>query len=360
MIEICGLGKTWDDGTRVLDDIDLSIDDGEVYAIVGRSGAGKSTLLRCINGLTGYQEGSLKVDGREVGDLSEGQLRELRREMGMVFQHFSLLERATVFENVALPMKCWGYKKPQIEEKVAALLELVGLADRADARPRNLSGGQKQRVAIARALTMDPKFILSDEATSALDPKTTGSILDLFMEINRKMGITIVFVTHQMEVVRAVCQRACVLEDGRIASAGTVEDIFIERPEALDRLLGEHEKDLPGTGHNVQIAYRIGSVADGQLLAAMSKELDYLLPVLDGQILEYRGERMGIFVVNIDDAYFEAACRYLDERGANWKELGRGDGGDGGSVDGAAGSNSLGDATGGSGAGGATDAGEGE
>ena len=329
MIEICGLGKTWDDGTRALDDIHLSIADGEMYAIVGRSGAGKSTLLRCINGLTGYQEGSLKVDGREVGELSEGQLRDLRREMGMVFQHFSLLERATVFENVALPMKCWGYKKPEIEKKVTGLLKLVGLAERADARPRNLSGGQKQRVAIARALTMDPKFLLSDEATSALDPKTTGSILDLLMEINEKMGITIVFVTHQMEVVRAVCQRACVLEDGRIASAGTVEDIFIERPEALDRLLGEHEKDLPTSGHNIQIAYRIGSVADGQLLAAMSKEIDYLLPVLDGQILEYRGERMGIFAVNVDDAHFEAACRYLDERGIDWKKLRRSGGGAG-------------------------------
>ena len=176
---------------------------------------------------------------------------------------------------------------------------------------------------------MDPKFLLSDEATSALDPKTTGSILDLLMEINEKMGITIVFVTHQMEVVRAVCQRACVLEDGRIASAGTVEDIFIERPEALDRLLGEHEKDLPTSGHNIQIAYRIGSVADGQLLAAMSKEIDYLLPVLDGQILEYRGERMGIFAVNVDDAHFEAARRYLDERGIDWKKLRRSGGGAG-------------------------------
>ncbi len=324
MIEISGLGKTWDDGTRVLDDIDLSIGDGEVYAIVGRSGAGKSTLLRCINGLTGYQEGSLKVDGREVGDLSEGQLRELRRSMGMVFQHFSLLERSTVFQNVALPMKCWGYTKAQIEEKVTGLLRLVDLAERADARPRNLSGGQKQRVAIARALTMDPKFILSDEATSALDPKTTGSILDLFMEINEEMGITIVFVTHQMEVVRAACQRACVLEDGRIASAGTVEDIFIERPEALGRLLGETGQDLPAFGHNIQLAYHIGSIADGQLLAAMSKELDYPLPILDGQVLSYRGERMGIFVVNVDDAHFEAACRWLDDRGVDWKEPGRG------------------------------------
>ena len=189
MIEISGLEKTWEgDDTPVLRDINLIINDGEFYAIVGRSGAGKSTLLRCINGLTDYQAGSLKVDGQEVKNLNEKQLRDLRRNIGMIFQHFSLLERATVFQNVALPMKCWGFKKEEIEKKVTELLELVGLDTRAHARPRNLSGGQKQRVAIARALTMNPKFLLSDESTSALDPKTTGSILDLLMEINEKNG----------------------------------------------------------------------------------------------------------------------------------------------------------------------------
>lgn len=321
MIEIANLGKTWDDGSVVLNNVNLTINDGELYAIVGRSGAGKSTLLRCINGLTSYQTGSLKVEGQEVKDLTEMQLREMRRNIGMIFQHFSLLERATVFQNVALPMKCWGYDKARVEEKVMGLLELVGLADRANARPRNLSGGQKQRVAIARALTMDPKYILSDEATSALDPKTTASILDLLMEINEKLGITVVFVTHQMEVVRAACQRACVLEQGVVAAENTVENIFIEKPAALARLLGEREKNLPEEGHNLQIAYHIQHYSDGQLLSAMSKELDYLLPILDGQIREYRGTRMGIFVVNIDDAHFPAAKAYLCERNINWKEL---------------------------------------
>ena len=321
MIEISGLKKTWDDGVDVLNDINLTINDGEMYALVGRSGAGKSTLLRCINGLTSYQSGSIKVDGQEVKDLNGKQLRELRRNMGMIFQHFSLLERATVFQNVALPMKCWGYSKEEIESKVTGLLKLVGLESRADARPRNLSGGQKQRVAIARALTMDPKFILSDEATSALDPKTTSSILELLAEINEKLGITVVFVTHQMEVVRATCQRACVLEEGAVASEGTVEGIFIEKPDALNRLLGEHERNLPGVGHNLQVAYHIRDIADGQLLSAMSKELDYALPILDGQILDYRGDRMGIFVINVDDAHFEGAKKYLNDKTIDWKEL---------------------------------------
>ncbi len=321
MIEISGLSKTWEDNkAEVLSDINLTINDGEMYAIVGRSGAGKSTLLRCINGLTSYQSGTLKVDGAEVKDLSGDDLRKLRRNMGMIFQHFSLLERATVFQNVAIPMKCWGYKKPEIEAKVRELLELVGLKDRANARPRNLSGGQKQRVAIARALTMNPKFILSDESTSALDPKTTSSILDLLMKINEELGITVVFVTHQMEVVRAACQRGCILEEGRIASQGTIEDIFIEKPDALKRLLGFQEQNLPQSGHNIQIAYRIKNVADGQLISEMSREIDYPLAVIDGQILDYRGERMGIFVVNVDGAHLSAAKKYLDSKGVDWKE----------------------------------------
>ncbi len=320
MIEIKNLEKVWEDGVKVLDDINLTIEDGEVYALVGRSGAGKSTLLRCINGLTGYQGGSLKVDGQEVSELNEKQLRELRRKMGMIFQQFSLLERATVYQNVALPMKCWGYKKDEINSKVTSLLKLVGLEDRADARPKNLSGGQKQRVAIARALTMDPKFILSDEATSALDPKTTSSILDLLLEINEKMGITIVVVTHQMEVVRAACERACILEGGVIASKGTVEEIFIDKPQALNRLLGEHDSSISTTGRNIQISYHINKVSDGQLLTKMATELGCAFSIIDGQILDYRGSKMGIFLANVEDQDFDRVANYLNANDISWKE----------------------------------------
>ena len=168
---------------------------------------------------------------------------------------------------------------------------------------------------------MDPKFILSDESTSALDPKTTSSILELLMQINEKMGITVVFVTHQMEVVRATCERACILEEGRVAAKGSVEEIFIEKPEALTRLLGEHEKNLPEMGHNIQMAFSITDITHAQILSAMSRELDYLLPIVDGQILDYRGERMGIFVINVDDAHFEAAKNYLSKNNIDWKEV---------------------------------------
>ena len=194
MIEITNLQKTFEDSDlTVLKDISLKIEDGDIYGLVGRSGAGKSTLLRCINGLTGYQKGNLKVDGCEVKELSGIRLREFRKNIGMIFQQFSLLERKTVYENVALPMECWGWTRQKRDQKVKELLELVGLKEKMNVKPRTLSGGQKQRVAIARALTMDPKILLCDEATSALDPKTTNSILDLLLKINKELKITIGF-----------------------------------------------------------------------------------------------------------------------------------------------------------------------
>ena len=322
MIEIKGLKKVWDDGNVTLKDINITIEDGEIYALVGRSGAGKSTLLRCVNGLTSYQEGSLKVDGREISELHGNELREFRRHVGMIFQHFSLLERETVYNNVALPMKCWKYSKEEQHKRVMELLDLVGLTDKKDARPRNLSGGQKQRVAIARALTMDAKYLLCDEATSALDPKTTNSILDLLLEINKKTGITVIIVTHQMEVVRHVCQRACILEHGVIKAMGPVEDIFFERPSSLLRLLGEERQKLPETGHNIRIAHPAKTMEDGSLLNRMAMDLGYVFPILDGQILDYRGSSVGMFVINVDDEHLQAVCGYLDGNpGVEWQEV---------------------------------------
>lgn len=322
MIEITNLKKVWDDGNVTLKDINITIEDGEIYALVGRSGAGKSTLLRCINGLTSYQEGSLKVDGREVKEMRGNELREFRRHVGMIFQHFSLLERETVYNNVALPMKCWKYSKEEIDKRVMDLLDLVGLADKKDAKPRNLSGGQKQRVAIARALTMDAKYLLCDEATSALDPKTTSSILDLLLEINKKTGITVIIVTHQMEVVRKACERACILEHGVIKALGPVEDIFFDRPNSLLRLLGEERQELPEKGHNIRIAHPVANLKDGELLNRMALDLDYVFPILDGQILDYRGSSVGMFIINVDDEHLQAVCDYLSaDSSIEWQEI---------------------------------------
>ncbi|RGK49394.1 methionine ABC transporter ATP-binding protein [Dorea formicigenerans] len=322
MIEIKNLKKLWeDDGSSVLEGINLTIEDGDIYALVGRSGAGKSTLLRCINGLTSYQEGSLKVDGCEIKDLKDKELREFRRHVGMIFQQFSLLERETVYKNVALPMQCWKYPKDQIDKKVRELLELVGLGDKMNAKPRNLSGGQKQRVAVARALTMDPKILLCDEATSALDPKTTNSILDLLMEINQKLGITVIIVTHQMEVVRKACNKACILENGKIADEGSVKEIFIKQPQSLKRLLGEEQVKLPKEGHNIQIAHLVNDMHDGELFAKMSAELNYIFPIIDGKIQDYQNDSMGIFTINVDDEHLKLVTDYLTKEGLNWHEI---------------------------------------
>ena len=223
MIEITNLEKNFGD-LEVLKKINLKIMDGEIYGLVGVSGAGKSTLLRCINGLESYSNGSLKVNGTEVKDLDKKQKKIFQKNIGMIFQHFPMLTRKTVYDNIAFPMKCWKYGKKEIDQRVKELAEIVGITDKLGEKPANLSGGQKQRVAIARALSMNPKILLSDEATSALDPKTTQSILALLKEINEKLGITIIIVTHQMEVVRQVCQKVSLLEGGKIVTSGDVEE----------------------------------------------------------------------------------------------------------------------------------------
>jgi D-methionine transport system ATP-binding protein len=200
MIKINNLKKSFG-SLQVLNDINLNIGTGQIYGLIGRSGTGKSTLLRCINGLESYDSGSLLVDGVEVKSLTSKEAREFKRGIGMIFQQFSLLSRLTVYENIALPMKCWKYKNAYIDSKVKELVEVVGIPDKLYAKPEQLSGGQKQRVAIARALSMNPKILLCDEATSALDPKTAQSIITLLNQINQQMGITIIVVTHQMSVL---------------------------------------------------------------------------------------------------------------------------------------------------------------
>lgn len=239
MIEIKDLNKSFGE-LDVLKDISLTIPAGEIYGLVGRSGAGKSTLLRCMNGLEDYTSGSVKVNGVEVKDTNKEEMRNLRKGMGMIFQSFSLVNRRTVYQNVALPLKCWKYPKNEIDTRVRELLELVGITEKINERPDVLSGGQKQRVAIARALALNPKILLCDEATSALDPKTTQSVLELLQDINRKLGLTIVVVTHQMEVIRSCCDTVMILENGKISEKGSVKEIFLRKPTALLNLLGEN------------------------------------------------------------------------------------------------------------------------
>ncbi|MBF0985365.1 MAG: methionine ABC transporter ATP-binding protein, partial [Campylobacter sp.] len=271
MIKIENLKKFYGK-TCVIDDVSLEVKQGEIFAIVGHSGAGKSTLLRCINGLEDYQEGSLKVEGREVRKLNAAQIRELRKNIGMIFQHFALMSRRTVAQNVATPLAFWGHPEDHTKLRVAELLELVGLADKANAYPGELSGGQKQRVAIARALALSPKILLSDEATSALDPNTTAQILSLLRRINRELGITIVLVTHEMEVVKGIAQRAILLKGGRVSNSGDIVSLFLHPDENMKEFLGEEEV-LPASGVNIRLFFP-PAVAFDSVITHMARTLE--------------------------------------------------------------------------------------
>jgi D-methionine transport system ATP-binding protein len=253
--EITGQPVVWLDrvsrrfGTvAALDDVSLEVARGEIVGIIGRSGAGKSTLIRCINGLERPDTGDVRVDGRSIARLDERDLQPVRRRIGMIFQHFNLLAAKTVADNVALPLKIGGVPKADRARRVTELLELTGLGDKADAYPAQLSGGQKQRVGIARALAADPTLLLCDEATSALDPETTAQILDLLLDINRRFGLTIVLITHEMEVVRRIGDTVVVLEAGRVVEQGPVADVFVRPRAAITRsFLQSVRPQLPET-----------------------------------------------------------------------------------------------------------------
>ena len=229
IIEVRNLTKTFDEkksNIHALSDIDLSVEEGEIFGVIGLSGAGKSTLVRCMNLLEKPTSGEVWVDGKNLITLSNKELRFMRREIGMIFQHFNLLMQRNVLDNVCFPMEIAGVKRREAREKAMKYLEIVGLREKANAYPVQLSGGQKQRVAIARTLASNPRIILCDEATSALDPQTTGTILGLLKQINKEYGITIVVITHEMRVVEEICDRVAVLDRGSLAEIGRVEEVF--------------------------------------------------------------------------------------------------------------------------------------
>lgn len=301
---------------RVLDNISIHVPKGMIYGLIGKSGVGKSTLLRCINGLEDFQRGRVLVDAVDVRALPAKELLGFRREIGMVFQQFSLLSRMTVSENVELPMRCWNTDKKHMRRKVSELLEMVGLPDKAGSKTCELSGGQKQRVAIARALSMDPKLLLCDEATSSLDPKTAEDIIALLDGINRKFGITIVIVTHQMDILKSACDEICILEDGRVAATGAVKRLFMQRPPALKNLLGEGEgkRDLPDGGENLTITIP-ESLESTPVITGMARslEVDYLL--LSSETDKLRDGSVTYFSIWAKRQDIAAITGYLSARG---------------------------------------------
>ena len=316
MIKIENLSKFYGD-TQILFDINLEVKKGEIFAIVGHSGAGKSTLLRCINGLESYQGGSLKVFDQEIKNLDEMQQRHLRRDVGMIFQHFALMARKNVFENVATPLKFWGYKSGETEKRVRELLNLVGLENKANSYPSELSGGQKQRVAIARALALNPKILLSDEATSALDPNTTNQILELLEKINKELDISVVIVTHEMEVVKSIAKRAILLEGGKIIGSGSIEELFLKPDEKMKEFLGEVEI-LPSTGTNIRLFFP-KEVAQNSVITHMARSLNIDFNIVWGKLEKLNDNVLGSLVINIDEKDKENVLNYIKQSGVLWE-----------------------------------------
>ncbi|WP_103581220.1 methionine ABC transporter ATP-binding protein [Campylobacter concisus] len=316
MIKIENLTKFYGN-TQILFDINLEVKKGEIFAIVGHSGAGKSTLLRCINGLESYQGGSLKVFDQEIKNLDETQQRHLRRDVGMIFQHFALMARKNVFENVATPLKFWGYKSDETEKRVRELLNLVGLESKAKSYPSELSGGQKQRVAIARALALNPKILLSDEATSALDPNTTNQILELLEKINKELDISVVIVTHEMEVVKSIAKRAILLEGGKIIGSGSIEELFLKPDEKMKEFLGEVEI-LPSTGTNIRLFFP-KEVAQNSVITHMARSLNIDFNIVWGKLEKLNDNVLGSLVINIDEKDKENVLNYIKQSGVLWE-----------------------------------------
>ena len=322
MIQIKNVKKSFNK-TEVLKDISLEIEKGDIFGIIGQSGAGKSTLLRCINGLEDYDQGEILVDGQKVDIKDKKNLRLLQKRMGMIFQGFNLLERLDVYQNVALPMKFWGIntKTPEAKEKILNLIKLVGLEDKIHSKPRELSGGQKQRVAIARALVLDPEFLLCDEATSALDPEITKGILALLQKINKEMGITIIVVTHQMEVVKQICQKVAFLSSGKMLAVGKPEQLFVwpKEREIRDFLREESDK-LPEAGVNLKLFF-FGEGNQRPIVTQMSQELHTDFNICWAKLEDFREDVYGSLVLNMEEKDLDKACAFLDSKGVTWERI---------------------------------------
>lgn len=319
MIQIEGLGKAFGD-LGVLRDISLKIEQGDVFGIVGRSGAGKSTLLRCMNGLENYGSGSVRVMGHEVMALEPEELKELRRSMGMIFQNFNLMNRKNVWQNIAFPLEVWKYTQKDIKKRVDELLELVGLSEKRDERVRNLSGGQKQRVGIARALALNPKILLCDEATSALDPKTTISILNLLMDINKKLGLTIVVVTHQMEVVKTICNKVVVMDGGEIVAAGETDRLFLSPGEELRKIINEDDYAVIPEGINIRLMFP-REIANESIITGMARELNINFSIVGGRLERYRETVMGFLLINVARSDVDRVVGWLRDKGMLWEVM---------------------------------------
>ena len=328
LIELNHLTKTFKGKTQTVDalkDINLQIEQGDIFGIIGMSGAGKSTLVRCINFLEQPTSGSVVIDGKDLASLTPKELRQLRQQVSMIFQHFNLLSQRDVRGNIAFAMEIAGMKRPQIEKRIDELLEIVGLTDRQHNYPSQLSGGQQQRVAIARALATNPKIILCDEATSALDPTTTTSILNLLREINRKMGITIVIITHEMSVVESTCTHVAIIDDGRLAECGTVESVFSQPKSAAAKKLifRTTGADSGAMGERmIRIVFE-GSSADEPTISDLAMQCHVAVNIRYADTREVSGKLFGQMILQLPEDHLqqEKAIYFLQNKGLRGEEV---------------------------------------
>ena len=321
MIELKNISKTFQtaDGTvEALKNVNLSIEDGDIYGIIGMSGAGKSTLVRCINMLERPTEGSVIINGVDIGKLGAAELRRERRKITMIFQGFNLLMQRTCIDNICFPLELAGVKKKEARKKAAELLETVGLPDKGGAYPAQLSGGQQQRIAIARALATEPEILLCDEATSALDPKTTQSILDLIAEINERLGITVIVITHKMSVVEKICSKVAILDGGEVVEEGSVSEVFTNpHSDAAKRLVFPDgaESSVPSFASDsvIRLVYNGALVADTPLIAKMAKDEGIAANILAAQTKCIGDKVFGNMLLDIDggEKELERAITYL-------------------------------------------------
>jgi D-methionine transport system ATP-binding protein len=315
MISIKDVGKIFPSKqgqVKAVEDVNLEITEGEIFGVIGYSGAGKSTLIRMLNGLELPTKGTVTVAGRVISKIRGSELRKARQEISMIFQHFNLLWSRTVSENIAFPLEIAGVKGPQRKKKVAELVKLVGLEGRENAYPSQLSGGQKQRVGIARALANNPKVLLCDEATSALDPQTTDSILELLVDINKRLGLTIVLITHEMHVIRKICHRVAVMESGSIVELGSVLDVFkhpqqpitkrfvqqVTEPEETRETI-EHLLELYPRGKVVQLSF-VGKSTEQPLITNIIRDFDVIVNILQGKISHTQNGSYGTLFIHMD------------------------------------------------------------
>lgn len=321
MIEIKNLSKTFpgaDGQVEALKNVSLTIEDGDIFGIIGMSGAGKSTLVRCINMLERPTEGSVRIDGRDMGALSQAELRQIRRNVTMIFQNFNLLMQRTCLKNICFPLELAGVKKAEARKRARELLEIVGLPDKAEAYPAQLSGGQQQRIAIARALATDPKVLLCDEATSALDPNTTHAILELIRDINRKLGITVIIITHQMSVVEEICNHVAILDGGCVVETGDVGAVFSSpKSPAARRLVfpdGAQEILNPCPGeHRLRVVFNGAPTTRTPLIAQMAIELNIPANILSASTRPIGDKVYGNVLLGIpgDEGNLKKAIQYF-------------------------------------------------